>query len=90
MGAGGGPSILRRGGFCSSMLRERSACCIGERVGCRWCGCCGSGPLRTCCVASCSKRDLREDTDDREVSSMLSLLAIPMGERRGRGACDSA
>jgi len=64
------------------MVRERSGSGVGATVCCRRCaetGRWGSGPLRTCCVASCSKRDLREDTDEREVSSTPSLLAIVPG-----------
>ena len=66
------------------MVRERSGSGVGATVCCRRCaetGRWGSGPLRTCCVASCSKRDLREDTDEREVSSTSSLLAIVPGGR---------
>ena len=51
----------------------RAVCCEGDL---------SSGPFFTSLVASCSKRDLRELTDERVESSTDSVLSIVAGVER--------
>jgi hypothetical protein len=80
------------GGVPSKLARERGSSRLGLRsvvavviVGLRPVCCEGdlsSGPFFTSLVASCSKRDLRELTDERVESSTDSVLSIVAGSKR--------